>query len=90
MATKAQALKVAKEFGFILEDDGMALNIDCPDGYISNAYNQHYDTIDLVQAAEYGERKPEIWADVIISMRMGMRVCDLGDSCEVGCPELKK
>jgi hypothetical protein len=91
MATKAQALKVAKEFGFIIEDDGDFMCVDCPVGYVSNSSGLHYETINLEQAYEWGERKPAIWADVIADMRMGMSVCPGDSTCSTGeCPEVIK
>ena len=91
MATKAQALKVAQEFGFIIEDDGMALSWDCPIGFVSSATLCHYNTIDLQQAREYGELKSDIWRDLIVDMRYGMEACPGDSTCETSeCPELKK
>jgi hypothetical protein len=91
MATKAQALKVAKEFGFIIEDDGMALTWDCPVGFVSGATGCHYNTIDLQQSREWGELKADIWSDLIVDMRYGMNQCPGDSTCETGeCPEVLK
>lgn len=91
MATKAQALKVANQYGFIIEDTGDMLYWDCPIGFVSGGTGLHYNSVDLQQAREYGELKADIWRDLIVDMRYGMEVCPGDSTCETGeCPEVVK
>lgn len=91
MATKAQALKVAKEFGFIIEDDGMSLTWDCPVGFVSASTGCHYNLIDLDGARMWDVPKADIWRDLIVDMRYGMDMCPGDSTCETGeCPEVAK
>lgn len=72
-ATRHQVMKLAALKGIIINDDGEAIEVEAPDGYILSLTDSH-----CSQRFIYGNgawKMPEIWSEVTEYLEAGIEPC---------------